>query len=65
MDGLTVSSFFLVTLMLVQISSKKILPIETFNISFESTQNKQQYGTKITCTKEGGGGGGGGGVMVS
>ena len=21
--------------------------IETFNISFESTQNKQQYGTKI------------------
>ena len=24
------------------------MPIETFNISFESTQNKQQYGTKIT-----------------
>ena len=24
--------------------------IETFNISFESTQNKQQYGTKIICT---------------
>ena len=23
--------------------------IETFNISFESTQNKQQYGTIITC----------------
>ena len=27
------------------------VPIETFNISFESTQNKQQYGTKITCTE--------------
>ena len=27
------------------------MPIETFNISFESTQNKQQYGTKITCTE--------------
>ena len=26
------------------------VPIETFNISFESTQNKQQYGTRITCT---------------
>ena len=32
--------------------------IETFNISFESTQNKQ-YGTKITCTEVRGGGGGG------
>ena len=31
---------------------------------FESTLNKQQYGTKITCIEErvtGGGGGGGGG----
>ena len=27
------------------------MPIETFNISFESTQNKQQYGIKITCTE--------------
>ena len=27
------------------------MPIETFNIPFESTQNKQQYGTKITCTE--------------
>ena len=25
--------------------------IETSNKSFESTQNKQQYGTKITCTE--------------
>ena len=25
------------------------LPIGTFNISFEITQNKQQHGTKITC----------------
>ena len=37
------------------------MPIETFNISVESTQNKQQYGTKITCT---GGRGGGGGFIV-
>ena len=37
------------------------MPIETFNISFEGTQNKQQYGTKITCTKVRVGGGGGGG----
>ena len=29
-------------------------PIETFNISFESTQ-KRQYGTKITSTEERGG----------
>ena len=27
--------------------------IETFIISFEATQNKQQYGTKITCTELG------------
>ena len=37
------------------------MPIEAFNISFESTQNKQHYGTKITCReirlkKRGGGG---------
>ena len=37
--------------------------IETSNKSFES-KNKQQYGTKITCT-EVGGGGGGGEVMVN
>ena len=41
----------LVTLMLVHVSSKKKVPIETFNISFESTQNKQQYDTKITYTE--------------
>ena len=34
--------------MLLDVYSKKNVPIETFNISFESTQNKQQYGTKIT-----------------
>ena len=34
---------FCVTLLLV--------PIETFNISFESTQNKHHYGTKSTCTE--------------
>ena len=27
------------------------MPVETFNISFESTQHKQQYGSKITCTE--------------
>ena len=27
------------------------MPIETFNISFESTQKKQYCGTKITCTE--------------
>ena len=27
--------------------------IETFNISLESTQNKQLYGPKITCTRQG------------
>ena len=40
------------------------MPIEEFNISFESTQNKHQYGTKITCTEVGWGGGGGGGGEV-
>ena len=43
MHGLSVSTwgadFFLVTLMLVPISSKKV-PMEIFHISFESTQNK-------------------------
>ena len=28
------------------------MPIETFNISFESTENKQQYDTNITFTEE-------------
>ena len=37
---------FLVTLKLV-----KNVPTEIFNILFESTHNKQQYGTKITCTE--------------
>ena len=30
------------------------MPVETFSISFESTQNKQQYGATITCTEIGG-----------
>ena len=34
--------------MLVHVSSKHV---ETFNRSFESTHNKQQNGTKITCTE--------------
>ena len=29
---------------------KENVLIEKFNILFEITQNKQQYGTKITCT---------------
>ena len=40
-----------VTLRLVHVSSQQNVPIETFNISFESTQNMQPYGTKITCTE--------------
>ena len=43
------STDFLVTLVLVHVSSKKKVPIETFNKLFESSQNKQQYGTNITC----------------
>ena len=39
--------FFLVTLMLVHVSSINIC-LETFKISFGSTQNKQQCGTNIT-----------------
>ena len=27
------------------------VPIDTFNILFKSTQNKQQHGTKISCTR--------------
>ena len=42
--------FFLATLMLVMYLLKKV-PVETFNTSFESTKNKKQYGTKITCTE--------------
>ena len=30
---------------------KENVPIETFNIPIESTQNKQQYDTKITSTE--------------
>ena len=37
--------------MLVHVSSKKKVPIVTFIRLFESTQNKQQYGTKITYTE--------------
>ena len=33
----------------------------TFNVSFQSTENKQQYGTKIYMDRGKGGGGGGGG----
>ena len=29
---------------------KENVPKETFTISFSSTKNKHQYGTKITCT---------------
>ena len=28
------------------------MPIETFNYSFESTQNMQYFDTKINCIKE-------------
>ncbi len=42
---------FLVTLMFVYVSSKKKMPIEIFNILFESTQKKQHNGTKITCVE--------------
>ena len=40
----------LVTLMLVHVSPKKIAYREMQHI-FESTQNKQQYGTKVTSTE--------------
>ena len=30
---------------------KKKVPLKTFNILFESTQNTQKYGTKITSTE--------------
>ena len=43
---------FFFDLDLVHVFSKKIT-YKIFNISFESTQNKQQYGTKITCTERG------------
>ena len=43
----TLGADILVTLMLVHVSSENV-PIKTFNISFESTRNKQQYGTKTT-----------------
>ena len=33
------------------------MPVETFCTSFDSVQNKQQYGTKITFTDGRGGGG--------
>ena len=42
--------FFPVTLMLVHDLLRKCAN-ETLNILFGSTQNKQQCGTKITCTE--------------
>ena len=36
--------------MLVHVSSKKLCLYRRQHL-FESTQNKQQYGTKITCTE--------------
>ena len=33
------------------VSYKKNVPIETFNILFESTQNEQQYSNKFSCTE--------------
>ena len=38
--------------MLVHMSYKENVPLERFNIPIESTQNKQQYGTKMSCTEE-------------
>ena len=35
----------------LDISSKTIIPIETFNISLESTQNKQHYSTKLPAQR--------------
>ena len=32
---------------------KENVSLETFNISFESTQNMQQYGTKVTTQRYG------------
>ena len=40
------------------------MPIESFNILFESTQNKLQYGKKKYLHRDGGGGGGGGVMMI-
>ena len=34
---------------------KENVPIETFNVLFESIQNTQQYGATITCTEVRGG----------
>ena len=42
---------FFCDLILVHVSFKENVPIDTFNISLESTQNKPQYGTKITFTE--------------
>ena len=41
---------FFVTLMLMEVSSRKCAQKDILQ-SFESTRNKQQYGTKITCTE--------------
>ena len=52
----TDSGMQIFTMMLVHVSSdvgacifKENVPIKTFNMSFESSQNKQQYGTQTTC----------------
>ena len=49
--GLWECRFFFNDLDVGHLASKKKVPIETFNVSFESTKNKQQYGAKITCTE--------------
>ena len=36
----------------LDVSSKKLVPLETFHISSESTHNKQQAGIKSICTEE-------------
>ena len=53
--GLWRCRFFLSDLDVGTCTFYENMPIETFNISFG---NKQQYGTKITCTEISGGGGG-------
>ena len=45
-------AIFLVTLVCLDMSSKKKVPIETFHISSESTHNKQQAGNRSICTEE-------------
>ena len=51
MHAWVMASFFPRDLDVGECIIKENVPIETFNISFESTQNMQQYGTKIACTE--------------